>query len=63
MQRIFEPFTRLAKKSADVSGSGLGLYITRGIAAAHVAHEKDVGDGEVENVWGAGSWQAGMFSG
>lgn len=34
MQRIFEAFTRL-NKDADVSGSGLGLYITRGIVAAH----------------------------
>lgn len=34
MQRIFEAFTRL-NKDAEVSGSGLGLYITRGIVAAH----------------------------
>ena len=34
MQRIFEAFTRL-EKEANVSGSGLGLYITRGIVAAH----------------------------
>lgn len=34
MHRIFEAFTRL-NKDADVSGSGLGLYITRGIVAAH----------------------------
>jgi signal transduction histidine kinase len=34
MKRIFEAFTRL-NKQADVSGSGLGLYITRGIVAAH----------------------------
>lgn len=34
MQRIFEAFTRI-NKDADVSGSGLGLYITRGIVAAH----------------------------
>ncbi|MEO7001018.1 MAG: ATP-binding protein [Ktedonobacterales bacterium] len=35
MKRIFEAFTRLQDHSADVSGSGLGLYITRGIVAAH----------------------------
>ncbi len=34
MARIFEAFTRLEKRP-DVSGSGLGLYITRGIVAAH----------------------------
>jgi signal transduction histidine kinase len=34
MQHIFEAFTRL-NKAADVAGSGLGLYITRGIVAAH----------------------------
>lgn len=34
MPRIFEAFTRLNKES-DVSGSGLGLYITRGIVTAH----------------------------
>lgn len=34
MQRIFEAFTRL-NTDAEVSGSGLGLYITRGIVAAH----------------------------
>ena len=34
MQHIFEAFTRL-NKAAEVSGSGLGLYITRGIVAAH----------------------------
>ena len=32
--RIFEAFTRLNKES-DVAGSGLGLYITRGIVTAH----------------------------
>jgi signal transduction histidine kinase len=34
MPRIFEAFTRLNKES-DISGSGLGLYITRGIVTAH----------------------------
>lgn len=34
LQRIFEPFIRGDHK-ADVSGSGLGLYITRGIVAEH----------------------------
>ena len=34
MARIFEAFTRLEKRP-EVSGSGLGLYITRGIVSAH----------------------------
>jgi signal transduction histidine kinase len=34
MARNFEAFTRLDKRP-DISGSGLGLYITRGIVAAH----------------------------
>jgi signal transduction histidine kinase len=34
MPRLFEAFTRLNKES-DISGSGLGLYITRGIVTAH----------------------------
>lgn len=34
MQRIFEAFTRLEKET-DVAGSGLGLFITRGIVGAH----------------------------
>jgi signal transduction histidine kinase len=34
IQEIFKPFTRLGR-TPDVSGSGLGLFITRGIAAAH----------------------------
>jgi signal transduction histidine kinase len=34
MQRIFEPFIRGTNEN-DVSGSGLGLYITRGIVAQH----------------------------
>jgi len=35
MKRIFEAFTRLQDADSDVSGSGLGLYITRGIVSAH----------------------------
>lgn len=34
VQRIFDAFTR-GERNAEVAGSGLGLYITRGIAAAH----------------------------
>jgi signal transduction histidine kinase len=34
MKRIFEPFIR-GEHEADVSGSGLGLYITRGIVTQH----------------------------
>lgn len=34
MSRIFEAFTRLEKRT-EVAGSGLGLYITRGIVEAH----------------------------
>ncbi len=34
MRRIFDAFTRLGHKS-DVAGTGLGLYITRGIVSAH----------------------------
>lgn len=34
MARIFEAFTRLEKRP-DVNGSGLGLFITRGIVSAH----------------------------
>lgn len=35
MKRIFEAFTRLGERQGEVSGTGLGLYITRGIVAAH----------------------------
>ncbi|HKT39633.1 MAG TPA: ATP-binding protein [Ktedonobacterales bacterium] len=34
MKRIFEPFIR-GEKGSDSSGSGLGLFITRGIIAEH----------------------------
>lgn len=35
MKRIFEPFIRLDRQASEVSGSGLGLYITRGVIEAH----------------------------
>jgi len=35
MKRIFEPFIRLEQKASEVSGSGLGLFITRGVISAH----------------------------
>lgn len=35
MSRIFEPFIRLDHKASEVSGSGLGLFITRGVISAH----------------------------
>lgn len=35
MRRILEPFIRLQPATVDVSGSGLGLFITHGIAEAH----------------------------
>ncbi|HZC05065.1 MAG TPA: ATP-binding protein [Ktedonobacterales bacterium] len=35
MKRIFEPFIRLEEKASEVSGSGLGLFITRGVIGAH----------------------------
>jgi len=35
MKRIFEAFTRLQDRNTEAPGSGLGLYITRGIVAAH----------------------------
>lgn len=35
MKRIFEPFIRLERQASEVSGSGLGLFITRGVIGAH----------------------------
>jgi two-component system sensor histidine kinase KdpD len=35
MKRIFEPFIRLDQRAGEVSGSGLGLFITRGVIGAH----------------------------
>lgn len=35
MKRIFDAFTRLQDRNTEAPGSGLGLYITRGIVAAH----------------------------
>ena len=35
MKRIFEAFTRLGERQGEVAGTGLGLFITRGIVAAH----------------------------
>lgn len=35
MNRILEPFIRLEEQADKVSGSGLGLFITQGIAGAH----------------------------
>jgi signal transduction histidine kinase len=35
MKRIFEPFIRLDRQAGEVSGSGLGLFITRGVISAH----------------------------
>lgn len=35
MKLIFEAFTRLGERQGEVAGTGLGLYITRGIVAAH----------------------------
>lgn len=35
MRRILEPFIRLETHASEVSGSGLGLFITHGIAKAH----------------------------
>ncbi len=35
MRRILEPFIRLGTNASDVSGSGLGLFITHGIVEAH----------------------------
>jgi len=35
MERIFQAYTQLKRDDEEASGSGLGLYITRGIVAAH----------------------------
>lgn len=35
MSRVLEPFIRLDESAGKVSGSGLGLFITRGIVEAH----------------------------
>ena len=55
LQRIFEPFIR-GEHKADVSGSGLGLYITRGIVAEH--H----GALDVANRGGASRAQGAIFT-
>lgn len=48
--KLFQKFTRLFdKRSMQISGSGLGLYITREIIAAHG------GEVTVESEWGKGS--------
>ncbi len=48
--RLFEKFSRLFdKRSLSISGTGLGLYITREIVRAHG------GEMLVESVWGKGS--------
>jgi signal transduction histidine kinase len=55
MERIFQAYTQL-KREDDTSGSGLGLYITRGIVAAH--------DGtlSVRNREGAGRLRGAIFT-
>jgi signal transduction histidine kinase len=35
MRRVLEPFVRLEERAGEVSGSGLGLFITHGIIEAH----------------------------
>jgi signal transduction histidine kinase len=52
MREIFEPFTRLGR-SPEVSGSGLGLFITRGIAAAHGGELSVSNGGGVDRAFGA----------
>lgn len=55
MKRIFDPFIR-GTHEADVSGSGLGLYITRGIIAEHHGTLK------VRNRGGENRIQGAIFS-
>jgi signal transduction histidine kinase len=55
MKRIFEPFIR-GEQSSDSSGSGLGLFITRGIVAEH--H----GTLQVANRGGATRVQGAVFT-
>ncbi len=55
MKRIFEPFIR-GEQSSDSSGSGLGLFITRGIVAEH--H----GTLQVANRGGATRVQGAIFT-
>lgn len=55
LQRIFEPFIR-GEHKADISGSGLGLYITRGIVAEHY------GSLRVENRGGQSRAQGAIFT-
>ncbi len=52
MRAIFEPFTRLGK-TPEVAGSGLGLFITRGIAAAHGGQLSVSNGGGTERAMGA----------
>jgi len=52
LQRIFEPFIR-GEHKADVSGSGLGLYITRGIVAEHHGSLRVENRGEGSRAQGA----------
>jgi signal transduction histidine kinase len=55
MERIFQAYTQL-KREDDTSGSGLGLYITRGIVAAHG------GMLSVRNREGAGRLRGAIFT-
>jgi signal transduction histidine kinase len=50
LPKLFQKFSRLFdKRSISISGTGLGLYITREIVRAHS------GEILVESVWGKGS--------
>ncbi len=51
-ERIFEPFTRLERRP-QTKGTGLGLYITRGIVAAHSGELGVVNRVEDERAHGA----------